>query len=282
MKNRSKDDLPSQLLQFTRLWLAGIIALSLSACSSGSDTAGAGSSTVDNASEMKIARALYFDQRTPEGFYKEAFQNDTFYSVSHVKNTSLLPVVDRAGLSVHELASDNFTEAMAWSDKAAEYQQSYKQLAANSETMLYFQFTRFDPASPQFINMNRVFKASVLDRNGVDRSDESASYKGRITMPNLTAENVKLIIEYLWTFTLSNNYRNAVLESYTTETENEFVHIMKQARLSLNYSGGCDDVEVYEVRYRIPKDSGFIWKEKVLSSTFSAKRTDSYLEICQQ
>ena len=134
--------------------------------------------------------------------------------------------------------------------------------------------------SPQFVNMHRVFKASVLDRNGVDRNDENASYKGRITLPNLKADDVKLIVEYLWMFTLSNNYRNAVLASYTTETENEFVHTMKQARLNLNYSGGCDDIEVYEVYYRIPKDSGFIWKEKVLTDTFSAKRTDSYLEIC--
>ena len=230
---------------------------------------------------MVIANALYFDKRTPAGFYKEDFQNDNFYSVSHVKNTSLLPVVDRAGLAVHELASNDFVEAMTWSDKAAEYQPSYQQLADNTETKLYFQFTRFDPASPQFINMHRVFKASVLDRNGVDRSDENASYKGRITMPNPTAADIKMIVEYLWMFTLSNNYRNAVLESYTTESETEFVHIMKQARLNLNYNGGCDDVEVYEVRYRVPKDSGFIWKEKVLTETFSAKRTDSYLEICQ-
>ena len=102
--------------------------------------------------------------------------------------------------------------------------------------MLYFQFTRYDPESPQFINMHRVFKASALDRNGVDRSDEDAKYKGRITLTELTAENVKLIVEYLWLFTLSNNYRNAVLESYTTETESKFEHVMKQARLKLSYS----------------------------------------------
>jgi len=277
MKNRRKIGLQSQVLQLTRLLLAGITALTLSACSGGSDT---GASAASGAAEMVIANALYFDKRTPAGFYKEDFDDDTFYSVSHVKNTSLLAPADRAGLTVHELASDNFSEAMTWSDTAAQYQPSYKQLADNTETRLYFQFTRFDPDSPQFINLHRVFKASALDRNGVDRSDDDTSYKGRITMPNPTADDVKLIVEYLWMFTLSNNYRNAVLESYTTETENEFVHIMKQARLNLNYSGGCDDVEVYEVRYRIPKDSGFIWKEKTLTDKFTAKRSDSYLEIC--
>ena len=262
-----------------RISLAGVTVLTLSACSGGSDNSSNASS--QQSTEMVIANALYFDKRTPANFYKEEFQNDTFYSVSHVKNTSLLPVSARAGQAVYELASNDFTEALAWSNQAAQYQPSYQQLAANSESMLYYQFTRFDPAAPQFTNIHRVFKANVLDRSGVDRSDENASYKGRITKPGFTAADVKLIVEYLWMFTLSNNYRNAVLESYTSETEAEFVHIMKQARLNLNYNGGCDDVEVFDVRYRIAKDSGFIWKEKVVTDSFSAKRTDSYLEICQ-
>lgn len=281
MKIRRKNGLPCQVLRLPGILLSGIVILTLSACSSGSDTAGGDARTATNADEMVIAKALYFDKRTPDGFYKENLQDDTFYSISHVKNTSLLPVADRAGLTVHELASNDFSEALQWSDKAAQYQPSYSQLAANSETMLYYQFTRFNPDSPQFINMQRVFKATVLDRNGVDRNDDNARYRGRITMSKLTADKVKLIIEYLWMFTLSNNYQNAVLQSYTIETETEFVHIMKQARLKLNYSGACDDVEVYEVRYTIPKDSGFIWKDKSLTESFAAKRTDSYLEICK-
>ena len=99
-------------------------------------------------------------------------------------------------------------------------------------------------------------------------------------MLNLTAENVKFIIEYLWTFTLSNNFSNAVVESYTTETDSEFVHIMEQARLDLSHSESCDQVKLYEMRYTVPKDSGFIWKEKVLMREFSAKRSGDYLEIC--
>ncbi|VAW53049.1 hypothetical protein MNBD_GAMMA06-1924 [hydrothermal vent metagenome] len=281
IKNRRKRSLLSQFLPFTRVFLTGIAVLALSACSGSSDVSNVDDSVAIQSDELVIANALYSDIRTPEGFYKEDFQGDTFYSISHVKNISLLPTADRVGLPVHELASDDFAEAMTWSDKAAEFQQSYEQLAGNTETMMYFQFTRFDPALPQFINLHRVFKASVLDRNGVDRNDENTAYKGRITLPDLSAENVKLIVEYLWTFTLNNNYSNAVLESYTIESESEFTHIMKQAQLSFNNNGGCDDVEVYEVRYRISRDSGFIWKEKVLTDTFAVKRAGSYLEICQ-
>jgi len=277
MKSRSVYGHHYQVLQCIRLLLTGVIVLIVSSCSSASDTEVAAGETGD----MKIATALYFDERTPDGFYKEDFQNDAFYSISHVKNISLLPVASRIGLAVYELTSNDFVEAMAWSDKAAEYQQSYTQLAGNTETTLYYQFTRFDPESPQFINMHRVFKAGVLDRNGVDRSDEDGNYQGRIAMSGLTVEKVNLIIEYLWMFTLSNNYSNAVLESYTTETDNEFLHIMKQAKLFFSNNESCDAIEVYEIRYTVPKDSGFIWREKVLTRTFSAKRSGTYLEICK-
>ena len=277
MKRVSHYTYQSHILQ---LCLMGIIVSLLSACGSAAESQGSNISSADSAFNMKIARALYFDLKTPAGFYQEDFQDDAFYSISHIKNTSLLPVVDRDESSSYELSSDDFSEALAWSDQAAEYQLSHKQLIDNTETWLYHQFTRFNPDYPQFINLHRVFKTSVLDRNGVIRSDEDSRYKGRITLLNLTADKVKFIIEYLWTFTLSNNFSNAVVESYTTETDIAFVHIMEQARLDLSHSESCDQVKLYEMRYTVPKDSGFIWKEKVLMREFSAKRIGDYLEIC--
>ena len=273
MKSVSNYAYPSHILQ---LCLMGIVVLLLSACGSSADN-----SSADEAVNMKIAKALYFDLKTPAGFYKESFQDDVFYSISHIKNTSLIPVIDRDESSSYELPSDDFVEALTWSDTAAEYQLSHEQLIDNTETWLYHQFTRFNPDYPQFINMHRVFKTSVLVRNGVVRSEEDSAYRGRITMLDLTAEKVRQIVEYLWTFTLSNNYSNAVISSYTTETENSFVHIMEQAKLDFSYSESCDLIKLYEIRYTVPKDSGFIWKEKTLMREFSAKRTGDYLEICE-
>lgn len=270
----------SLALQTMRLLFASHVVLMLSACGEVTDPQ-VDTSSAENKIDMMIANALYFDERTPDSFYKEALQDDIFYTISHVKNTSLLPIVDRTGLAAYDLSSDDFVEALLWSDKAAEYQLSYALLADNTETELYYQFTRFNPNSPQFINMHRVFKASVLDRDGVDIGDEDGDYKGRIAIIDLTAEKVKLIVEYLWMFTLSNNYRNAVIESYTTESEDEFVHVMKQARLDLSYSEACDVIKVYEIRYTVPKVSGFIWKDKVLTHLFTTKRTGDYVDICE-
>lgn len=277
MKSSNQYHCQSKYLLYIRLLFTGAIVSFLVACDSVTDPQDTNNSETV---EMTIAGALYFDERIPDGFYKEELPDDVFYTTSHVKNVSLLPVIDRAGLADYELSSDDYVEALAWSDKAAEYQQSYKQLTDIVDTELYYQFTRFDPDLPQFINRHRVFKASVLDRSGVDRSDEDSAYKGKITMPDLTAEKVKLIIEYLWMFTLSNNYRNAVLESYVTEMDDEFIHIMKQAKLDFGYSESCDSITVYEIRYTVSKSTGFIWKEKVLTAEFSAKRSGTYLEIC--
>lgn len=255
-----------------------LVSLLLTAC--GGVT---GSQEIDNNKNfnMAIASALYFYVPIPDGFYSEDFQDDVFYSISHVNNTSILPMVDRAGLAVYELSSNDYVEALAWSEKASEYQPSNEQLTDISETALFYQFTRVDPASPQFIHIHRVFKSSMLDRTGVDRINDDDSYKGRITTTDLTVDNVKYIIEYLWTFTSSNNYQNAVLDSSTTETDDEFIHIIKQAKLDLSYSESCDTITVYEIRYTVSKSTGAIWKEKILTSEFLARRQGAYLEICK-
>lgn len=269
-----------QLKSFNCLVLIVMTSLLLSSCGSSSDTAVTNKDNMPPTGDLATATALYYDKRVPDDFYKESYDDEVFYSISHVKNTSLLPVAARTGLAVYDLASDDFVEAMSWSEQAAGFQDSYKQLSDNTETLMYYQFSRFDPALPEFINMHRVFKASVLDQTGVDRSDEDGSYRGRITMTELSSDKVKMIVEYLWMFTLSNNYQNAVLQSYTIETDSEYIHIMKQAKLELSYTESCDNIEVFEVRYTVAKDSGFIWREKQLMHSFSVKRSGSYLEIC--
>lgn len=261
---------------------AGLSTLLLVSCSSTTDNQEANNNVANAAaaSDMAIANALYFNERTPEGFYHENFEDDAFYSVSHVKNVDLLPYSARTGLAVHELASDDFIEAMGWVEQAAGFLQANDQLVDNSETSLYYQFTRVDPASPQFTHMYRVFKANVLDRNGVDRGDEDGEYKGRITSAEITAEKVKLILEYLWLFTISNNYYNTVLDSYTAETADSFIHIMNQASLTTNNNDNCDTIQVYEIRYTIPKVSGFVWKDKSLTHRFSTRRVGDRIETC--
>ena len=263
------------VLQFNRILCGGLIALLLSACSGGSDDNNLDKVSASQSEDLVIASALYFDKRTPEGFYQEQSVSDDYYVTSHVKNIDLLPLASRSGQPIFELTSDDSSEAMNWSEQAAVLQTSYRQLVDVTETTLYRQFTRMDPATPEFIFLQRILKANVLDRNGVNDT-----YKGRITLLNMTAEDVKLIIEYLWTFTIDNNFGTAVLSSVTTVANDEFIHVMQQAKLNMSFSDNCDSIEIYEVTYSVAKASGFINRSKVLERVILAKRTGASFELC--
>ena len=265
-----------------RMWrfllLLSSITLFASACTEG-DAVDGSKMAEDNS--LLIAKALYFDKRTPDDFYHEESSDNLFTSISHVKNIGILPMDNRTGLSVYELSSNDFVEAMAWDEQATIYQPLYSQLVDNTETELYYQFTRVNPDLPEFVDISRVFKAATLDRSGVDRNDDEGEYQGKIMLTDISSTNVKQVVEYLWMFSFSNNYSNAVLESYTTETADEFIHIMKQAEINFSYNDNCDAIELYEVRYSVAKESGLIWRDKILMDTFSAKRSGVSVDICQ-
>jgi len=254
-----------------------ILSLSLVACGVATNTQ-AIDNTIEFSNEIKIAAALYNNNRVPGDFYQEDYPENLFGSVSHVKNIDL---VINDGLPEYELASNDFVEAMEWDEQAAVAKDFYDQLVDVSETALYYQFTRVNPDLPELIYMSRVFKETMLDRAGVDRSDEDGEYKGKITLIEITAADVKFIVEYLWIFTFSNNYSNAILESYTLENDDEFIHIMTQAKLDFSYNDGCDTVNLYEVRYTVPKATGLIWRDKEFIGTFLATRNNNLIEICR-
>lgn len=261
------------------------LALTLSACSGGSqDSADQVNPTAKNTvaldNDNAIMRAVYLDIRTPEGLYSETYpDSDVFYSISQVKSDELLPIGQRAGVARYELSTDDFTEALAWSEQAANYQPGYKQLVDNRETDLYFEFIRVDLNYPQFVHLSRVFKNGAIDRSGVDLTQPD-NYLGNIPTQTLSVDRVKLFIEYFWTFSFSNNTGNAVLQSYTTETDTSYIHIMEEAKLTTGASGQCDTVEVFEATYTVLKNTGDIWKYQEKTQEISSKRYGDEFEIC--
>ena len=250
----------------------------LTACSG----VNADSPSADN-EDQEILDALYRDIRTPPDFYTEEFSDNDFTSLSHVKSVILNhgehPIIYELTI-IYELSADDFSEALEFSEIEADLQFSYKQMVDVTETEFYFQFTRVNPGLPEFVHFSRVFKQSSLDRSGVDRSQPDG-YQGIITIPELTVQRVKDIIEYLWNFTLSNNYGNVVVESETSESLTEFVHSMIEARLVISSSNTCDTVEVFEIQNTVQKGSGLIWKESTLLREISMQRDGSGFYLCE-
>ena len=281
MRGRTLCNIPALVLPAcfrSGLWLlAGLLALSLTACGSRS---AAPVSNINNAatgdiSDMAIATALYFDKRAPDSFYRESTDAASYVSVGHIKSVDLVVAANRGDMPDYELSTDSADQALVWSEQAASSQPGYRQLVDSSETFLYYQFTRVDPANPQFVEKKRVFKASVLDRHGA-----TDSYLGRITLATINAEQVGQIVEYLWWFSNENNYGNAVLTSATSGTDVAWVHVIQRAKLYPSTNGGCDTIELYDDRYTVARDSGFIRKQSMLSRIVSARRDGARIKLC--
>jgi hypothetical protein len=264
------------------LWLV-FIALFISACSQAGGDVSAQKDTDHQATsdndEVSIMQALYNNVRTPDGFYHEVLPTNGFYTISHVKNTDLLSPVDRAGVAVYELSTDDFSEALDWSETAATYQASYKALVDNTESDFYLQFTRADPAAPELMHLSRVFKRSVLDRSGVDRNADGA-YQGRVALTSMNTDKLRSMVEYLWLFSFSNNYGNAVLSSSISESSDEYRHLMREARLIAGTGGACDRIDVYETLYETDRATGMIWKTRRLAHSFLAKNEAGEFSVC--
>lgn len=256
-----------------------IMAFALSAC--GVEMAAADlQANADRESDYEIMTKVYTDQRTPDGFYQESLP-DTWYTIRHLKNTDLLEGVVPSGTPVYGLGTDDFTEALNWSETIALQQAVYEQLVDTTETDLYFQFTRFSPGTPDNTHYSRVFKSNSLDRSGYDLGNPGI-YLGMITWQPLTAEQVKYVIEYLWTFTFNNNYGNAVLESYTEETDSEFIHTMTEARLIMDYAGNCDTIQIFDTQYSVQKTDGMIFQVEYLIREFYSERIGNDYQVCEQ
>jgi len=256
-----------------------IVALVITACGGGTPASDLQANSYKG-SDYEIITKVYTDQRTPDGFYQESLP-DTWYTIRQLKNTDLLEGVVPSSTPVYELGTDDFTEALNWSETIALQQAVYEQLVDTTETDQYFQFTRFSPGTPDYTHYSRVFKSSSLDRSGYDLGNPGI-YLGMITWQPLTAEQVKYVIEYLWTFTFNNNYGNAVLESYTEETDSEFIHTMTEARLTMDYADNCDTIQIFESQYSVQKTDGMIFQVEYLIREIYSERIGNDYQVCEQ
>lgn len=72
-----------------------------------------------------------------------------------------------------------------------------------------------------------------------------------------------------------------MLESYITESDNEFMHIMQQADLYMSYGEACDTIDISEIRFSISKVSGFIWRSELKTGAISTKQVGNNIEMCK-
>jgi hypothetical protein len=208
-------------------------------CSCGGDEAAAPAAAAAlSVADREIAAALYAGTpRTPAGFAADpppaSFEQVTTY---HLKTSQLAA----PAATQHEVCTDDWSVALAWSEEVAAQASPYLDLVATEATAHYFELGRVPRGDPSRYVRMRVLRCAYLDRTGVELA-EPAGYAGTLNERPLDAAALQSLSEYLWQFTTYNNSGNIVVASEASG--GELAHTVTIATLERHASGAtCDRV----------------------------------------
>lgn len=228
-------------------------------------------------SDVEIADLVYTDrQRVPAGFYVEPSRaNLNYATLAHLRNVDL----DAAATPPHELCAPDFGTALQWSEAVAASQPVYGDLVGNDTTARAWEFTRVLRTSPARTTVARVYRCAYVDRTNVDlRAADGAA--GTFAMVGWTADDLRSLGEYLWTFTIDNNAGNAVLRSDATADANGATHsIVMAALVRATSAGECDRVDLRRIDLRGER-SGVLTRGSTLVRSFGARRVGGVAQLC--
>jgi hypothetical protein len=214
------------------------------------------------AADHEIAALLYAGKpRTPAGFRADdtpsGFEQVTTY---HLKAHQ----VPTPSLGSHELCTDDWNEALAWSAAVAARSPQVLDFVTSEATERYFELDHVPRGHANRFERMRVFRCSYLDRAGVDLTAGSG-FAGMLRARPLDAGTLRDLSEYLWFFTPYNNVDHAVLASEPRPATG-LAHALTIARLERAVSGSCDRISVHDWTHTANPENG------VLELTISAQR----------
>jgi hypothetical protein len=258
---------------------AAILALAGCGGSSGAASASPPAAALYGVAQgnLQIAAALYQDAaRTPAGFYADpAPPGENYVATMHLRSDDVAAV----GPSF-ELCSDDWNQALQWSETAASSTGSYSNLVGNSSTARYFEFDRLRPGTPPLYLRQRIYLCSYLDRSGAAPGIASGP-AGTLNLRPIGADDLRLLSEYLWHFTPWNNYGHAVLVSEADPLAAGPAHTLVVATLVADGAGpGCDRVDVEAWRHSLAAGSGALVRSLQPLWSFNARQGAAGAEAC--
>ena len=230
------------------------------------------------ASNLEIATALYQDSaRTPAGFYADpAPPGQNFVDTLHITSRDVTPSL----LADFELCTDDWNQALQWSEAAATSGGVYGNLVGNSNTGRYFEFDRLRPGNPQLYLRQRVYLCSYLDRSNA-AAGVTTGAAGTLNLRPLARSDLQLLSEYLWRFTLWNNFGSAVLASEPDPNDANNTHALVVASLVINGNApGCDRVDVVAWRHRLTASNGALQRTIAPLWSFNVRQGITAAENC--
>jgi hypothetical protein len=222
-------------------WLAvAATTIATGACTV-SPEAGGGLGAAVSSDDAALAAQLYAGtQRTPAGFLSDpAPQSFSQVATYHLKTRQL----DANASTQHELCTDDWNAALAWSETVAQQAPTYLDLVGNNSTARYYEFDRVPHGDPQRYERMRVFRCGYLDRSGVDL-DATGDSAGTLNARPLDAAALGGLAEYLWEFSEYDNVNHAVVSSAARAVTTGLAHTLTLA--SLERGSTCDRVVLRE------------------------------------
>ncbi len=205
--------------------------------------------------QQYTAERIYRNKRFPVNFVFPNIWNTSANGITkHAMTTDVSLFAKLLVIPVFELSTDNWQEAIAWSEEAAQKLPVYYGLVDLSENNMYFDLIRVNPDLPDVIYHSLIFKDSFIDRSGVDL-DNPGPHMGYISLNSVGEEVIDSVVEHLFLSSPHNQYGYAVIEEGSEELAEEYRHTMIEAEL-VSGSGSCDTIRVFEVTHRISKITG--------------------------
>ncbi len=258
-----------------RRLLAVLAALALASC--GGDSATESPLGVSSRTDTQIAESLYSGTlRTPDGFLADpvpsSYQQVTTF---HIKSDQL----DANAASSYELCTDDFAEAVAWSEALAQAAPAYLALVDSMQASRYFELDRVASAEPERLVRMRVYRCAYLDRSGVDLGS-TAEAAGILKARPVDSVAMRELGEYLWRFTTYNNADHAVLAS-EARGSTTIEHVLTLASLARGAgAGGCDRVTLHEWLHTADAATGALSHDDVALRTFDVRHDAGVVSGC--
>ncbi len=231
-------------------------------------------------SDLNIAGLLYTDSaRTPADFYAEPPPVSSYTTTFHIKNSDVAAAVAQQD-PTFELCTDDWNQALAWSETVALAEPVYSDLSATDNNEHFYEFVRVPRSSSLGPRQMRVYRCDFIDRVGVDLQ-HATSAAGHVNKRPIAAPDLKWIAEYLWRFSSYNNVDNVVLKSAAVSGASDRTHELTLARLERSAgANGCDRVRVFTWRYRAASDSGQLVSTQSDLWTFDASSASGNAALC--
>lgn len=231
--------------------------------------------------DQEIADLIYSGtRRTPTGFYSEAATGASSATITHLKNTHIATGTSGEHETTHELCTDDWSEALEWSEIAATKVPTYGDLVGTLSESRYFEFVRVPRGTSGIQAHQRVFRCTYLDRTGTDLETLDGS-GGRINQRPLTATGLQQLAEYLWHFTPYNNFGNVVLTSAPDAGSATVAHGLTVATLErASAPAHCDLITIQRWTHAVDP-TGAIARTTTTLGTLKAREAPGHATLCE-